>query len=107
MPLPATAFWPDLQRRTLACYDEDLLRQVAARLLKPRNQWPVEELIERSVAITANPAVIDRRLQELEPAARQLLALFGHSRQPCWYLGNLVELLIALGHPDGLRPVFN
>ncbi|MGG7379597.1 hypothetical protein ACQ7B2_12855, partial [Escherichia coli] len=78
-----------------------------ARLVKPRSHWPVEELIERSVAAAANPAVLDRRLQDLEPAARQVLALIGHSRQPCWQVGNLVEMAMALGQPDGLRPVFD
>jgi hypothetical protein len=97
--------WSDLQQQTLACYDEALLRQVAARLVKPRNQWPVEDLLERAAAVLGNPAVIDRRLQDLTPASRQVLALIGHSRQPCWNLGNLVELAIALGHSDGLQPV--
>jgi hypothetical protein len=99
------AFWSELQRQALACYDEALLRRVAARLVKPRNQWPVADLIERSAATTSNPAVIDRRLQDLTLAARQVLALIGHSRQPCWHLGNLIELAIALGHTDGLQPV--
>ena len=99
------AYWSELQRQTLACYDEALLRQVAARLVKPRNQWPVEDLIERGGAATSNPVVIDRRLQDLTPPARRVLALIGHSRQPCWNLGNLVEMTIALGHSDGLQPV--
>jgi hypothetical protein len=99
------AYWSELQRRTLACYEEALLRQVAARLVKPRNQWPIEDLIERSAATTSNPVVIDRRLQDLTPPARRVLALIGHSRQPYWNLGNLVELTIALGHSDGLQPV--
>ncbi|HTU17675.1 MAG TPA: helicase-associated domain-containing protein [Gemmataceae bacterium] len=98
------AYWSDIQRQTLACYDEALLRQVAARLVKPRNQWPVEDLIERSAAATSNPVVIDRRLQDLTPPARRVLALIGHSRQPYWNLGSLVELTIALGHSDGLQP---
>src|SRR5258708_5319152 len=106
MAVPAADYWVDLLQRTLAVYAEPLLRQVAAKLLKPRNQWPIEELIERSVATVANPAVVDRRLKELEPASRQMLALIGHSRQPVWSLGNLVELAIALGHADGLKPVF-
>src|SRR5579871_6107564 len=89
--------WSDRLRRTLACYDEELLRAVAARLVKPRNQWPAEELIERSVGVAENLPVLDRRLREVEPAGRQLLALIAHSRQPCWHLGNLVELLLALG----------
>jgi hypothetical protein len=100
------AFWSDRLERTLACYEEPLLRQVAARLVKPRNQWPVEDLIQRGLDVIGNPAVLDRRLQDLEPACRQVLAVLGHSRQPCWNLGNLVEFLIALGHPDGLQPVF-
>jgi hypothetical protein len=105
MPVVDPALWSELQRQTLTCYDEALLRQVAARLVKPRNQWPVEDLIERGAAIPSNPVVIDRRLQDRTPAARQVLALIGHSRQPCWNLGNLVELTVALGHGDGLQPV--
>src|SRR5262245_46023818 len=94
--------WLDLMRRTLARYDEALLRQVAARLVKPRNQWPAEELVARCADTAANPVVIDRRLQDLAPAARQVLALVGHSRQPHWGVGSLVEMALALGHADGL-----
>ena len=50
--------------------------------------------------------MLDRRLADLEAAPRRLLALIGHSRQPSWDLGNLVEMLVALGCPDGLQPVF-
>src|SRR5712692_10062891 len=107
MPLPDPAAWSDRLQRTLASYDEALLRQVAGRLVKPRNQWPVEELIESCAGTVDNPAVLDRRLKDVGPAGRQLLALFGHGRQPCWNLGNLVELLMALGHADGLRPVLD
>ena len=106
MPTAEPVFWTELLRQTLASYDEALLRQTAARLIKPRNQWPVEELIERCVAGAENPAVLDRRLADLEVAPRRLLALIGHSRQPSWDLGNLVEMLLALGCPDGLQPVF-
>jgi len=107
MVVRAADYWSEWLQRTLAVYAEALLRQVAAKLVRPRNQWPVEELIAKSVAAVANPAVVDRRLKELDPAARQILALIGHSRQPVWNLGNLVELAIALGHPDGLKPVFD
>jgi hypothetical protein len=99
------ATWSDRLRRTLQCYDEPLLRQVAGRLFKPRNQWPAEELIERSLHTVQNAAVLDRRLADLDPAARQLLGLIGHSRQPRWHVGNLVELLVALGQGDGLLPI--
>src|SRR5579875_3925182 len=99
------SYWSELQRHTLESYDETLLRQVAARLVKPRNQWPIEDLIERGAAAASNPVIIDRRLQDLTPPARRVLALIAHSRQPFWALGNLVELTIALGHGDGLQPV--
>lgn len=92
-------------QETFEHYDEALLRQVAARLFKPRSQWPAAELIERSLAALENPTVIARRLKELAPAERQVLALIGHSRQPNWHLGNLVELAMALGNSDGLPPI--
>src|SRR5262245_13233425 len=104
MPLTDSSYWTDEFRRVLSCYDEALLRQVAAKLVKPRSQWPSPELIDRSLAILENTPVIDRRLKELEPIQRQLLALIGNSRQPLWNLGSLVELAIALGQPDGLSP---
>ena len=66
MPLADLAYWNDYLRRTLACYDTSLLRQVVGSLCRPRNQWPVDELIERSLQAVANPAVLDRRLQDLD-----------------------------------------
>jgi hypothetical protein len=107
MPLPDPAYWTDHLRGVLRRYDEPLLRQVCARLLRPRNQWPVEELIERMAGAAGNPAVIDRRLLELEPAGRKLLALVARSRQPSWQLGHLIELLVALGHAVDFRPVLS
>src|SRR5262245_53200810 len=107
MLTPDRDYWTDLLERTLAAYDAALLRQTAKRLAKPRSQWPADELLPRLMAAATNPALLDRRLKELDPPARQLLALIGHSRQPCWALGNLVELLLALGHADGLNPVLD
>jgi hypothetical protein len=95
----------DCVRDTLRSYDEPLLRQVAQKLCRPRNQWPSDELVERIVAGLANPVMLDRRLKELPAACRQLLALIGHSRQPRWRVGSLVEMLVTLGHADGLAPV--
>ena len=77
MPILDSAFWSELLRSTLASYDEALLRQVASSLIKPRNQWPVEDLIERCVAGAENPAVLDRRLADLDAPSRRLLALIG------------------------------
>jgi hypothetical protein len=106
MPVPSPDHWSDCLRRALGRYDAALLRQVAGKLIKPRNQWPVEELIERMAAAAENAPMIDRRLQDVSAAGRKLLAVIGHSRQPRWSLGNLVELTCALGHEDGLKPVF-
>jgi hypothetical protein len=102
-----SACWSDYLRQTLARYDDSLLRLVAGRLFKPRNQWPAEELIDRSVATVGNAAVVDRRLQDLGPAERRLLSVIGHSRQPRWRLGSLLELLAALGHAEGPQPVLH
>ena len=76
MPLSDIASWTELLRRTLQCYEAALLRQVAANLFKPRSQWPADELIERSITTLENAAVVDRRLQALDPPSRRLLAAF-------------------------------
>jgi hypothetical protein len=105
MPLTDTATWSDRLGQALACYDEPLLRAVAGRLVKPRGRWPAEELVKRGVEAVTTPAVLDRRLKEIEPDCRRLLAVIGHSRQPRWPAGSLVELAAALGAADPLRPV--
>jgi hypothetical protein len=100
-------FWSDRLARTLSRYDEALLRSVAGRLARPRGHWPVEEVVKRCADTLDNPVVLDRRIQDLAPASRGLLAAIGHSGQPAWTLGNLVEVTLALGHPDGLEPIFD
>ncbi len=100
MRLPDPAAWSDLLRQALGRYDEPLLRLVASKLVRTRNQWPADELIERAGTTVLNAAVVDRRLRELEPAALRLLALLAQSRQPRWRLGSLVELVIALGQRE-------
>lgn len=97
--------WSDRLRGVLERYDEPLLRQVVQALLRPRNQWPAEELIARSVDSVENAATVDRRLQDLEPASRHVLTLIGRSRQPRWQVGNLVEMLVALGQAADVRPI--
>lgn len=105
MPQTDPAIWSDHLRQTLPHYDESLLRQVAARLIKPRSHWPVDELIRRMVEATENAAVVDRRLREASPAGRQLLAAIELSRLHRWHVGSLIELLAALGHADPLAEV--
>src|SRR5262249_9142392 len=92
MPLHDPASWPGLLRQALTCYGEEMLRAVAGRLARPRGHWPAADLVERCLAASENAAVLDRRLRELSAGARRVLACMGHSRQPLWQLGNLVEL---------------
>ena len=92
-------------RAALARYDEPLLRAVAARLFKPRNQWPADELIDRAAETLTNPPVIDRRLKDLPPSARTLLTTIGLSGQNEWPVGQLLALLATLGHAEGLSPI--
>ncbi len=99
--------WTAQLREYLSLYHEPLLRQVASRLIKPRNQWPTEDLIDRMVETVTNAPVIDRRLKEQPPPARQLLALIGYSGQNRWFVGSLIELVISLGHGDGWEVVNN
>src|SRR5439155_1063715 len=102
MPSTNDDRWTRQLRRTLQSYDEPLLRGVTGKLCRPRNHWPAEELLDRSLATLANAAVLDRRLKDQSPAGRLLLALIAHSRQPRWPVGNLIELLTALGQDDPL-----
>ena len=107
MPAPEPVSWRDRIADAMGRYDETLLRKVAGRLVRPRGQWPVSDLISRCVEMLDNPVALDRRIAELDPTSRQVLAMLGHSRQPTWRLGNIVEFTMALGHPDGLAPVLD
>jgi hypothetical protein len=104
-PSPDVDDWSARAAAALAAYAEPLLREVAGRLVKPRTQQPLDELVEKAVATLLNPPVIDRRVKELPPAARKLLAVIGRSRQPRWKVGHLIALLAALGHAEGFAPV--
>jgi hypothetical protein len=97
--------WPDRARYTLSRYDEPLLRAVAARLIKPRTNQPVDELLDKSVAALANAPVVDRRVKDLPAPSRALLAVIGLSRQPRWRVGHLINVLAALGHPAEFAPI--
>lgn len=98
--------WSERVRQTLSRYEGGLLRQVAHRLLRLRSVKPVEELVERMAAVTENAAAIDRRLLEIEPAGRSLLALMAQAPLPSWRLGTLLELLSVLQESDGLAIIF-
>jgi hypothetical protein len=90
----------------VARYTPALRRRVADQLVRSRSQRSGEELIEKLASTTASVPVIDRRLRELDVAARSLLALVHLSRLPRWRLGGLLELLSALQTDDGMAVVF-
>lgn len=94
-----------LVRAALDGYSEAVRRQVAASLLKSRNHIPVDELTDRILTTLANPPAVDRRLKDLPPDARKLLALLGLTRRPHWKVGHLLTTLAAVGHADGVAPV--
>ena len=97
--------WSGRVHQTLSLYSEPLLRQVAGKLIRPRTNQPVEELLEKSVGTVSNPPVIDRRIKDLSVAGRKLLAVIGLSRQPRWKVGHLISILSALGHAEGFAPI--
>jgi hypothetical protein len=104
-PLSDHEAWSVRCRDTLERYAEPLLRTVAAKLIKPRGNQPIEELLDKSIATLTNPPVVDRRIRELPEPIRKLLALIGLSRQPQWKVGHLLTLLSALGHSEGFVPI--
>jgi hypothetical protein len=99
------ATWSGAVRATVAKYDEPLLRRVAGKLFRPRNQWPPEELTERIVAALANAPLIDRRFEDLSPAGRQALALAARGAARTWRVSAMVGLLSALDRDTGIDPI--
>ena len=97
---PSEKNWAECARAALESYDASLLRQVAETLCRPRNQWPAAELVDRCLATLDNAATLDRRLKDLDPAARRLLVVISHSSQSRWQAGSVVELAACLGEAD-------
>jgi hypothetical protein len=104
MPV-ANEFWSEKLENILSAYDGQLVRQIAARLLKTRNQWPLDELRQRIREAMGNAPVIDRRLKDLPQACVRLLGAIDVSGRPGWKIGRLMEMLATLGHAEGLAPV--
>ncbi|HEY3788841.1 MAG TPA: hypothetical protein VGL71_08305, partial [Urbifossiella sp.] len=104
-PIAENEDWSIRVRDTLSLYSEPLLRKVAGKLIRPRTNQPLEELLEKSVGTLGNPPVIDRRIKDLSAPARKLLALIGLSRRQRWKVGHLISLLASLGHAEGFAPV--
>lgn len=102
---PETIDWSLRARQTVERYRDDLLRQVAAKLLRPRSHRSTEELLERMTSAWSDPAVLDKTLKSVAPVSRQLLKLLARSGQPRWPLQSLADLLPLMGHADGIGPV--
>lgn len=99
------ATWLNQVQTILDRYREELVRQVAAKLIRPRQLWAVDELRDKMVAMLDDPVGIDRALKPIAPAARQVLRLVDLSRQPRWPLQSIVDLLPIVGAREGLGPV--
>ena len=92
-------------RHALHRYSETLLRRIADNLVKPRTKLDPSELIERCFAALENAALVDRRIRDLSPGPKAVLAAIARSRQPLWKTGHLIALAAALGHAEGFTTV--
>jgi XPB/Ssl2-like helicase family protein len=97
--------WSQRCRDAMSRYSAALVRGVAGKLVRPRANQSLDELIDKSIGMMTNPPVIDRRIRDLPEASRKLLALIGLSRQPRWKIGQLIALLSALGNDEGFKPI--
>lgn len=100
MPAPDNSYWNDQILAIFQRYEEALIREVARQFIRPRNQWPVEDIIDRLIEAMANPPLIDRRIRELPSGCAKILALIEVSKQPRWRVGSLLEMATALGEED-------
>jgi hypothetical protein len=98
-------WWTEHIRGTFTRYSEQLLRDVAARLVKPRTIIPLDELIEKCLGTLLNPPVIDRRIRELPDASRKAIAIMGLGRRSTWKVGQIIVMLASLGHAEGMTPI--
>ena len=99
--------WTARTRAALERYALPLRHAVVGAVVRPRTAIPADELADKYLSTLLNPPVLDRRLKELPDAGRVLLALVGQSRQPLWSVGQLLTLLAAAGHADGVKPVLD
>ena len=104
-PLLENEVWSQRVRDTLSRYADPLIRDVVAKLVKPRTTLPADELVDRCFNTLLNPPGIDRRIKDLPDAARKTLTLIGLSRRPTWKVGHLIMMLASVGHTDGFGPI--
>src|SRR5215212_6196797 len=82
-------------------YTEPLLRKVAGLALKPRQKQPAAELRAKLLDWHHNPPQVDRRLREVSPPARTLLALLHLGKRSQRRVGTLLEMVSCLQQSDG------
>lgn len=97
--------WHDQARAVVNQYHDDLLRLVAANLIRPRQRRMTDDLRERILEAIDDPVSIDRTLKSLEPPARRLLAFIDFRDKPRWALQDLVDLLPVVGATEGIGPI--
>lgn len=100
-------YWTGRTRDTLERYALPLRHAVVSAVVRPRTAIPADDLPDKFLGTLLNPPVLDRRLKDLPTNAQVLLTLTGLSRQPIWAIGQLVTLLSAVGHADGVKPILD
>ncbi|HMP15714.1 MAG TPA: hypothetical protein PKD72_01720, partial [Gemmatales bacterium] len=81
-------------------YAEPLLRQISAKVMKPRQKLPLAELKQKLLHWHDNPPLVDRRLRELSLPARTLLAIPYLGKRTLWRLGTLLEVVSSFSQQD-------
>ena len=99
--------WPKCVAEAFDRYGEDLVEVVSTNLLKPRANLPREIVKEKALEIFSNPVILDRRILGMEASAQMLLEVAAKSQKTVWFMGNLVEIVLALGWKDGVGAVVN
>src|SRR5207244_9473220 len=89
----------------LARYAEPLLRSIAGRWQRLRNQWTGDEVRERLQEALTDPVAVDRTLKTVSPTARRLLRLMAIARQTHWRLRALADFLAVLDPGEGVAAV--
>ncbi len=99
--------WPICVAEAFDRYGDDLVEVVSTNLLKPRAKLTREITKEKALEIFSNPVILDRRILGLETSAQMLLEVAAKSQKTVWFMGNLIEIALALGWKDGVATVVN
>ncbi len=95
----------DSIRQTFEHYNLVLRRSVLSALVKPRQPLELDDLAEKAISVMVNPPMIDRRLRDVPSVSRKVLAIMAITRNYRWPIGDLLQVLVTLGHHEGLSPI--